>query len=145
MDDPRRSFSYSVSLDRYVSPSRIIEYESSIAVGLTFPSHDIDVVHDFVQAHYKGRFGEEGTGRKRGWSEKDVRRLVQPAELLHADEAEKRRIHAQGRHQIDACQGRDLGARYTFIIQRSVDTIAPGLFSSIVAPALQNRSNNGTY
>ena len=33
MDDPRRSFSYSVSLDRYISPSRIIEYESSIAVS----------------------------------------------------------------------------------------------------------------
>ena len=103
--------------------------------GLIFPSHDIDVVHDYVQAHYKGRFGEEGTGRKRGWSEEDVRRLVQPAELLHADEAAKRRIHAQGRHQIDACQGRDRGVRYFLIIKRSVVSIAPVLLSSLVAPA----------
>ena len=140
MDDPRRSFSYSVSLDRYISTSHF-----TCSLTLTFPSHDIDLVHDCVQAHYKGRFGEEGTGRKRGWSEKDVRRLVQPAELLHADEAAKRRIHAQGRHQINACQGRDHGARYFFIIQRSVDTIAPGYFSSIDAHAFWNRSNNGKY
>ena len=138
MDDPRRSYSYSVSLDRYISTSHF-------TCSLTFPSHDIDVVHDYVQAHYKGRFGEEGKGRKRGWSEEDVRRLVQPAELLHADEAAKRRIHAQGRHQIAACQGRDRGTPYIFILQRSVNTIEPGLFSSIVAPALWNRFNNGTY